>query len=235
MPAAAALPKTSQADQSFGRHLRRERERRKIPLESIAENTKISVSLFEDMERDDLSRWPSGIFRRSFIRAYARAVGLDADETARQFLECFPDLHDPDHVPLALASSPPSAAPTAPEVPPAPSQPAAARTSVAERLMAVLWDVGIVITLGLLFDAAFGWLWAPLAVATIVYYAGGVLIFGNTAGVCLCVPAWRKSIPVVTLRRSAPSSSGGSSKSTDSGPAHQSDARAAHPYQAPGT
>ncbi len=202
---AAALPKTSQADPNFGRHLRRERERRKIPLESIAENTKISVSLFEDMERDDLSRWPSGIFRRSFIRAYARAVGLDPDETARQFLECFPDLNDPDHVTLALAGGPPSASSAAPEVPPAPSQPAA-RAAVADRLMAVLWDAGIVITLGLLFDAAFGSLWAPLAVATIVYYAAGVLIFGNTPGVCLCVPAWRKSIPVVTLRRSTPSS-----------------------------
>jgi hypothetical protein len=164
---AAALPSTSQADQSFGHHLRRERERRRIPLDSIAENTKISVSLFEDMERDDLSRWPSGIFRRSFIRAYARAVGLDPDETARQFLERFPDLNDPDHVPLALPGTPPSAAPAAPAVPPAPSQPAA-RASVADRLMAVLWDAGIVITLGLLFDAAFGSLWPPLAVAAIV-------------------------------------------------------------------
>ena len=41
-------------DQSFGRRLRRERERRKIALESIAENSKISVSLFEEMERDDV-------------------------------------------------------------------------------------------------------------------------------------------------------------------------------------
>ncbi len=202
---AAALSKTSHADQSFGRRLRRERERRRIALESIAENSKISVSFFEDMERDDLSRWPSGIFRRSFIRAYAQAVGLDPDETAREFLEQFPDPNNPDYTPLAVPATPPSAAPAAPAAVPTPSRPAA-RALVTDRLMAVLWDAGIVITLGLLLDAAFGSLWAPLAVATIVYYAGGVLLFGNTPGVCLCVPAWRKSIPAITLRRSAPSS-----------------------------
>ena len=93
---AAALPRNSQADQSFGRRLRRERERRRIALSSIAENTKISVSLFDDLERDDVSRWPSGIFRKSFIRAYAQAIGLDPDETAREFLERFPDPNDPN-------------------------------------------------------------------------------------------------------------------------------------------
>src|SRR3954463_2231629 len=82
------------AGESFGRRLRRERERRQIALASIADNTKIAVSLFEDLERDDVSRWPSGIFRRSFIRAYAKAVGLDPDETTREFLERFPDLND---------------------------------------------------------------------------------------------------------------------------------------------
>jgi cytoskeleton protein RodZ len=73
--------------ESIGRRLRRERERRQIALASIAANSKISVSLFADLERDDVSRWPSGIFRRSFIRAYAQAVGLDPDATAREFLE----------------------------------------------------------------------------------------------------------------------------------------------------
>src|SRR4051812_47534819 len=71
--------------------LRCERERRRIALESISANTKISASLFEALERGAVSRWPSGIFRRSFIRAYASAIGLDADAIAREFLEKFPD------------------------------------------------------------------------------------------------------------------------------------------------
>ena len=123
---AAALPRNTQADQSFGRRLRRERERKRIALSSIAENTKISVSLFQDLERDDASRWPSGIFRKSFIRAYAKAIGLDPDETAREFHELFPDPNDPDQVVLAppeTVPQPPTAArsgPISPAVVPCP-------------------------------------------------------------------------------------------------------------------
>jgi cytoskeletal protein RodZ len=76
---------------TFGPRLRQERERRQISLASIAENTKISRSLLEALERDDVSRWPTGIFRRSFVRSYAQAIGLDPEEVVRQFAERFPD------------------------------------------------------------------------------------------------------------------------------------------------
>src|SRR5690349_4694379 len=76
---------------TFGPRLRQERERRHISLTSIAQNTKISRALLEALERDDVSRWPAGIFRRSFVRAYAQAIGLDPDEVVHEFLERFPD------------------------------------------------------------------------------------------------------------------------------------------------
>jgi transcriptional regulator with XRE-family HTH domain len=76
---------------SFGARLRQCREERNISLATIAEKTKIQASLLEGLERDDVSRWPSGIFRRAFIRSYADSVGLDADAIARQFLERYPD------------------------------------------------------------------------------------------------------------------------------------------------
>ena len=85
----------------FGPRLRRERERRKISLASISANTKVSIWLFEALERDDLSRWPSGIFRRSFVRCYAEAIGLDGDEIIREFLERFPDPADAARLELA--------------------------------------------------------------------------------------------------------------------------------------
>ena len=77
--------------QSFGGRLRHERERRHIDLKSIAESTKISVPLLEGLERGDVSRWPSGIFRKSFIRSYAEAVGLDPEPVVREFIELYPD------------------------------------------------------------------------------------------------------------------------------------------------
>jgi cytoskeletal protein RodZ len=94
---------------SFGARLRYERERRQIPLRSIAEDTKIGVSLLEGLERDDVSRWPSGIFRKSFIRAYAEAIGLDPDSVAREFVERYPDPLEVDIItpvtPLPSSSS----------------------------------------------------------------------------------------------------------------------------------
>ena len=76
---------------SFGGRLRHERERRQIALKSIAESTKISIALLEGLERDDVSRWPSGIFRKSFVRSYAEAIGVNADATVREFIERYPD------------------------------------------------------------------------------------------------------------------------------------------------
>lgn len=76
---------------SFGAGMRERRERLQISLTTIAEQTKIKLSLLEALERDDVSRWPSGIFRRAFIRAYAHAIGLDPDVVVREFLERYPD------------------------------------------------------------------------------------------------------------------------------------------------
>lgn len=77
--------------ESFGARLREQRERQQITLTSIAEQTKIKLSLLEALERDDVSRWPGGIFRRAFVRAYARAIGLEPDAVVREFLELHPD------------------------------------------------------------------------------------------------------------------------------------------------
>lgn len=83
---------------SFGSRLRFHRQRRGIDLDTIAQSTKIHVGIFEALERDDTSQWPSGIYRRAFIRAYATAVGLDPESTLSEFLERFPDPKDEGRV-----------------------------------------------------------------------------------------------------------------------------------------
>lgn len=80
--------------ESFGVRLRRQRESRRIDLGWIAEQTKIKVSLLEGLERDDVSHWPSGIFRRAYIRTYAHIIGLDPDVVLREFLEVYPEPAD---------------------------------------------------------------------------------------------------------------------------------------------
>jgi len=71
----------------FGGKLRQARERRGISLRQIAASTKISVAALEALERNDMSKLPGGIFSRAFVRSYAIEVGLDPDETVREFLE----------------------------------------------------------------------------------------------------------------------------------------------------
>jgi transcriptional regulator with XRE-family HTH domain len=89
--------------ESFGTRLRRQRERQQISLTAIAKQTKISRPLLEALERDEGSRWPGGIFRRAYVRAYAEAIGLNADDTVREFLGLYPD--PIDTVPIGAALS----------------------------------------------------------------------------------------------------------------------------------
>jgi transcriptional regulator with XRE-family HTH domain len=77
--------------ETFGARLRRQRERRQVSLAAIAEQTKIKVSLLEALEHDDVSHWPVGIFRRAYLRSYAKAVGLDPEALVRECLEVHPD------------------------------------------------------------------------------------------------------------------------------------------------
>jgi transcriptional regulator with XRE-family HTH domain len=76
---------------AFGPALKAERDRRGITLQAIADSTKISLSLLAALERNDMSRWPKGIFRRAFIREYVAALGLPPEPLVAEFVRLFPD------------------------------------------------------------------------------------------------------------------------------------------------
>ena len=69
-----------------GARLRAAREARHASLREIAATTKISVSALEALEQTDVSSLPGGIFTRAFVRSYATEVGLDPEETMRDFM-----------------------------------------------------------------------------------------------------------------------------------------------------
>jgi transcriptional regulator with XRE-family HTH domain len=75
---------------AFGPNLRRIRMKRGILLDQIAAKTKVSVSLWSGLERNDLSRWPSGLYARAFVREYAIAIGEDPEATVDAFCRWFP-------------------------------------------------------------------------------------------------------------------------------------------------
>lgn len=76
--------------EAFGPNLRRQRVQRGIPLDKIAASTKVSADLWAGLERSDLSRWPSGIYARAYVRAYATEIGADPDATVDTFCRLFP-------------------------------------------------------------------------------------------------------------------------------------------------
>ncbi len=69
-----------------GSRLRSAREAKNISLRDIANTTKISVSALEALEQNDVKELPGGIFTRAFLRSYASEVGLDPEETVRDFM-----------------------------------------------------------------------------------------------------------------------------------------------------
>ncbi len=157
----------------FGLALRRERERRGISLEAVAESTKIGLALLTGLERGDLARWPSGIFRRAFIRAYADAIGLVPDEVVARFERVCPEGEDgavpPPSVERHVASADPLRLTLA-------GSPRETARAIAVRAAAVLVD-GLVVTAGGLGVAAASGQPATLAALVVgaCYFALGTL------------------------------------------------------------
>ncbi|HTS67466.1 MAG TPA: RodZ domain-containing protein [Terriglobia bacterium] len=70
---------------AFGENLRREREMRGVSLDEISAATKISLRFLDAIEREDFAKLPGGIFSRSFIRSYARYLGLDEERVVAEY------------------------------------------------------------------------------------------------------------------------------------------------------
>lgn len=70
----------------FGSRLKQEREKRGITLDAVALSTKIGTRFLRALEEEHFDQLPGGIFNRGFVRAYARCVGLDEDQTVADYL-----------------------------------------------------------------------------------------------------------------------------------------------------
>jgi cytoskeleton protein RodZ len=69
---------------SIGETLRRERQRRNINLEQVSRELKISSRFLQAIEEENFELLPAGVFAKSFVRQYARMLGLDEDEAAKE-------------------------------------------------------------------------------------------------------------------------------------------------------
>src|SRR5947207_7029986 len=77
--------------EAFGPNLRRIRLQKGVSLKQLADSTKVAETLWAGLERNDFSRWPSGIFARAYVREYAKAVRVDPESTVDDFCRWFPN------------------------------------------------------------------------------------------------------------------------------------------------
>jgi cytoskeleton protein RodZ len=67
-----------------GETLRRERMKRNLELEQISRELKISARFLQAIESDQYEKLPGGVFAKSFVRQYARLLGLNEEDLAGQ-------------------------------------------------------------------------------------------------------------------------------------------------------
>ena len=154
---------------AFGERLRRQRRHQNLSLTEIAASTKVGASHYAALERGDCSRWPGGVYNRAFIRAYAKAVGLDPDETAAEFAEYFesaPALPQPGEVAVTPLEGP-GRPPLRLGIEPDPYEAEKRFVRIAALLIVDLVAVIALAATGLLFTTASFWI--CLACASIGY------------------------------------------------------------------
>jgi cytoskeleton protein RodZ len=76
-------------DSVLGQRLRLAREAKGLTLSDVSAATRISIRALVAIEQERFHKLPGGIFRRTFVRAYAEAVGLDGGDCARAYVARF--------------------------------------------------------------------------------------------------------------------------------------------------
>src|ERR1035441_4763130 len=82
-----------------GDTLRRTRLKRNLQLEEISNELKISTRILQAIENDQYDKLPGGVFAKSFVRQYARLLGLDEEEIAGRMQQAMGPGEDIQQVP----------------------------------------------------------------------------------------------------------------------------------------
>jgi cytoskeletal protein RodZ len=91
---------------AFGRWLARERELRGLGRDEVTRAMKLAPGTVEALESGEEGRMPPRAYAVGWLRAYASAVGLDADEVVLRFQEAAGPDSGPRPRPRAGASGP---------------------------------------------------------------------------------------------------------------------------------
>ncbi|MEN3337010.1 MAG: hypothetical protein V7647_686 [Acidobacteriota bacterium] len=190
---------------AFGERLRRHREKQQITLDQIAASTKVAASLFAGLEKGDCSRWPGGMYNRSFIRGYASAIRLDADDVAAEFAEYYnapvaPPAIPGQQSPMPSAANTPFALRLKLEV-----EPDELRRRAARRAVLAAGDIFIVAAIAGIVALAGGIAyWSALAICSIAYQVSVRLLSGMSPAERLLAKRHRASQALLEAEDDAP-------------------------------
>ena len=70
----------------FGDKFRKAREKKELSLDDVSNVTKIGSRMLRAIEEEHFDDLPGGVFNKGFIRAYAKHLGLDAEEAVSDYL-----------------------------------------------------------------------------------------------------------------------------------------------------
>lgn len=169
---------STHSPQEFCLALKAARERKGVTLAEIANATKVPAYMYAALERNDLRRWPKGLFRRSFFRGYAGMIGVPVADWCAEFTRLFPD---DEGAALAIAAGEVVEADPADEVRLAlDAEWHGPRASVLLRLLAALIDAGVVLAMAALAWVAGMDMPATTAMVVLAYFSLGTVVFSGS-------------------------------------------------------
>ncbi|MFH1215361.1 MAG: RodZ domain-containing protein [Pseudomonadota bacterium] len=74
------------AGQSLGSYLQRERLKKQLTIEQVAEETCIHIATLRAIENNDRTKMPAEVFSRGFIKLYAAHLGLNPQEILERYI-----------------------------------------------------------------------------------------------------------------------------------------------------
>jgi len=168
------------SNNGLGALLRTHRERQGLTLDALAQSIKVSRSLLDALERNDVSRWPPGIYGRALVREYAKSIGLPADDVVRQFVDL---LSAPaERCDTAIASRDVDNAAATAEMRLTLADPADRGRQIARRLIGAAGELTIVVVTGCLVALATGLpVWTATAIVALMWLPVTAVLCGHEA------------------------------------------------------
>lgn len=70
----------------LGKKFRKAREAKELSFDDVSNVIKISTRMLKAIEEEQYDQLPGGVFNKGFIRAYAKHLGLDPEESVNEYL-----------------------------------------------------------------------------------------------------------------------------------------------------